>query len=82
MTTPTSPDCIFCAIVKGDAPATVIDEDERTLTFMDINPATSGHALVVPRAHSRDLLEIPDDDLTACVVEVDRLAERARRHQH
>jgi histidine triad (HIT) family protein len=59
------PDCLFCKIVAGEIPATVIAEDERTVTFMDINPATRGHALVVPRAHSRDLLEIDVEDLAA-----------------
>ena len=59
------PDCLFCKIVAGDIPATVLAEDERTVTFMDINPATRGHALVVPRAHSRDLLEIEAEDLAA-----------------
>ena len=46
------PDCIFCKIVAGELPATIVDEDERTIAFMDINPATRGHALVIPRAHS------------------------------
>jgi histidine triad (HIT) family protein len=59
------PDCLFCKIVAGDIPAAVLAEDERTVTFMDINPATRGHALVVPRAHSRDLLEIGPEDLAA-----------------
>ena len=43
------PDCIFCKIVAGELPATMVDEDERTIAFMDINPATRGHALVIPR---------------------------------
>ncbi len=46
------PDCIFCKIVAGEIPATIVDEDERTIAFMDIAPATRGHALVIPRAHS------------------------------
>ena len=46
----TDPDCIFCKILAGELPATIVDEDERTVSFMDINPATRGHALVVPRA--------------------------------
>ena len=54
------PDCLFCKIVAGEVPSTVVDEDERTIAFMDINPATRGHALVIPREHSRDLLEVPD----------------------
>jgi histidine triad (HIT) family protein len=69
-------DCIFCKILAGELPATVIDEDERTLSFMDINPATRGHALVIPRAHSRDLLSIEDEDLTAVMLAVQRLTKR------
>ena len=51
------PDCLFCKIVGGEIPGTIVAEDERTVAFMDINPATRGHALVVPRAHATDLLE-------------------------
>ena len=57
------PDCLFCKIVAGEIPATIIAEDERTVAFMDINPATRGHALVIPRAHARDLHEIEPEDL-------------------
>ena len=53
-------DCTFCKILSGELPATIVDEDERTVAFMDIAPATRGHALVIPRAHSRDLLEVAD----------------------
>ena len=58
-------DCIFCKIIAGDLPGEIVDSDLRTVAFMDINPATPGHALVVPRAHSADLIEIADDDLAA-----------------
>jgi histidine triad (HIT) family protein len=75
---PASDDCIFCKIVAGDLPATIVDEDERTLAFMDINPATRGHALVIPRAHATDLHEIGAEDLQACAVAAQRLAGRAR----
>ena len=47
------PDCIFCKIVAGELPATIVDEDEHTISFMDINPATRGHALVIPRGTRR-----------------------------
>lgn len=56
----------------------MIDEDERTLSFMDINPATRGHALVVPRKHARDLLSIEQDDLCAVASAAQRLAARQR----
>jgi histidine triad (HIT) family protein len=69
-------DCIFCKIVAGELPAQVVDEDERTLAFMDIAPATRGHALVIPRAHSTDLLTVGDEDLTAVALAARRLAGR------
>jgi len=72
------PDCIFCKIVAGELPATIVDEDERTLSFMDIAPATRGHALVVPREHSPDLLSIDADDLAAVGLAAQRLARRAK----
>jgi histidine triad (HIT) family protein len=75
---PRDDDCIFCQIVAGTAPATIVDSDERTVAFMDISPATRGHALVVSREHYADLAEIPDDELAACAVAAKRLAGRAR----
>ncbi len=71
-------ECIFCAIVAGDAPATIVDEDEHTRAFMDIHPWTPGHALVIPRRHHRDLFEIPDDDLAHTVSAAKRLAGTVR----
>lgn len=59
------PDCVFCQIVAGEVPATVVHSDERTVAFMDINPGTRGHLLVVPREHARDLLDIDPQDLAA-----------------
>jgi histidine triad (HIT) family protein len=70
--------CIFCKIVAGELPATIVDEDERTVAFMDINPATRGHALVIPRTHSRDLLSIATEDLCAVALAAQRLAATAK----
>jgi histidine triad (HIT) family protein len=70
--------CIFCKIVAGEIPATIVDEDERTIAFMDINPATRGHALVIPRAHSADLLSVDREDLGAAMLASQRLAARMR----
>jgi histidine triad (HIT) family protein len=68
------PDCLFCKIVAGEIPATRVREDERTVAFMDINPATRGHLLVVPRAHAEDLLEVGEADLAACTAAARELA--------
>jgi histidine triad (HIT) family protein len=72
------PDCIFCKIVAGEIPSTKIDEDERTIAFMDISPATRGHALVIPRAHATDVHEIEPQDLAAVAVMAQRVAAKAR----
>jgi histidine triad (HIT) family protein len=69
-------DCIFCSIVSGDAPATIVDEDEHTIAFMDIHPWTKGHALVIPRKHARDIHEISDDELCHVMRAAKRLATR------
>lgn len=71
-------DCLFCGIVTGEVPGQIVDSDEHTVAFMDINPATPGHALVVPRAHSADLMEISDDDLGHTMLAARRLARRMR----
>ena len=69
-------DCLFCGIVDGSVPSQTVHSDERTVSFMDINPATPGHALVVPRQHSTDLMDVDPEDLTACAVAAQRLAKR------
>jgi histidine triad (HIT) family protein len=74
---PRDPDCIFCKIIAGELPATIVDQDERTVAFMDISPATRGHLLVVPRSHARDLLEIDREDLEATILAAQRMASRA-----
>ncbi len=70
------PDCLFCKIVAGELSGQIVDEDELTVAFMDINPATRGHLLVVPRNHSRNVLEADPEDLAATVRTAQRLAQR------
>ncbi|MEH6557236.1 MAG: HIT domain-containing protein [Oceanicoccus sp.] len=49
--------CIFCQIVQGNAPCHKVHEDDLTLTFLDIFPATAGHLLIITKEHFSDLLE-------------------------
>ncbi|WP_205745414.1 HIT family protein [Egicoccus halophilus] len=70
-------DCIFCAIVAGQAPARVVHETPRTLAFLDVAPATRGHALVVPKAHARDLHDVAVDDLREVATTAQALARAA-----
>ena len=71
-------DCLFCGIVAGDVPAQIVDSDQHTVAFMDISPATKGHALVVPRNHAADLMEISDEDLERTMLAARRLARTIR----
>jgi len=71
-------DCTFCAIGSGEAPATIVDEDADTVAFMDINPWRRGHALVMPRRHYVNLLEIEPDDLAKTFSAAKRLAARMK----
>jgi histidine triad (HIT) family protein len=71
-------ECIFCKIVAGELPAQKVDEDEHTIAFMDLNPWTRGHALVIPREHTENLYEIGDDELGRTAVAAKRLAKRMK----
>jgi histidine triad (HIT) family protein len=75
-------DCIFCAIAAGDGPAEIIEQDEHTVAFMDINPWTRGHALVIPKKHAKNIFEIEDEELEHVAVAAKRLATRIRDTLH
>ena len=72
-------DCVFCEIVAERLPARLLYADDAVVSFLDFAPATPGHALVVPRAHRRDLWEIDDHELTAVNL-VARNVARALSH--
>ena len=71
------PDCLFCKIIAGELPSQQVDSDERTVAFMDISPATRGHALVVPRNHVVNVLDADPGDFAAVAAAAQRLAQRA-----
>ncbi|GAA4492171.1 histidine triad nucleotide-binding protein [Actinoallomurus oryzae] len=58
----TEQDCLFCKIVSGDVPATVVRETDRTLAFRDINPQAPTHVLVVPKAHHPTAADLASSD--------------------
>lgn len=72
------PDCVFCGIVAGAIPSTTIEQSERVIAFMDINPVTPGHALVVPRSHAVDVFDATAEDLAACSRLAQQIALRAK----
>jgi histidine triad (HIT) family protein len=54
--------CLFCRILKGEIPASVVYEDEHSLAFLDIQPITPGHTLVIPKTHAESLLALPPEE--------------------
>ena len=60
--------CIFCKIAGGEIPSATLYEDEEFRVILDVNPATKGHALVLPKDHYANLFEIPSDVLTRAVL--------------
>lgn len=67
-------DCIFCKIIAAEIPCFRLYEDEDTLAFMDINPASEGHALVIPKEHFPDVHEASDAAISATVVTAKKIA--------
>lgn len=56
-------DCIFCKIVNNEIPSSVIYEDDYVKSFLDVNPVSKGHILVIPKTHYKDIFETPDEIL-------------------
>jgi histidine triad (HIT) family protein len=71
-------ECIFCKIVAGEIPAVKVLEEELALAFMDINPASRGHLLVIPKRHAENIFEIPEGDLAAAIKAAKRCARAVR----
>ncbi len=62
MSKKTDDNCIFCKINRGEIPSTSIYEDEDFRVIMDINPASPGHAVILPKNHAASILEMEDED--------------------
>ena len=76
------PDCLFCKIIAGEIPGTILYQDDHVVALKDINPQASTHVLIVPRRHIASLNDLtPEDD--ALVGEMTRRAAAiAREHGH
>lgn len=71
----TDKDCIFCKIVAGEIPSEKIYEDKDVVAFMDIRPVSRGHALVVPKNHSKDILETDESDLHKVILAARKISD-------
>ncbi|MDO8479980.1 MAG: HIT family protein [Candidatus Rokubacteria bacterium] len=72
-------DCVFCMIRDGKIPSAKVYDDERTLAFMDINPLTRGHCLVVTKAHAATLYDAEVEDIKAAVATAKKVAGALRK---
>lgn len=67
-------DCIFCAIAAGEIPSFKVYEDDEVLAYLDINPFAKGHTLVIPKQHSKGLLDTDDATLATIIARVKKVA--------
>jgi histidine triad (HIT) family protein len=74
--------CVFCSIVAGESASTAVYDDDRVLAFMDVNPATPGHLLVVPKRHATHLADLDPADGAAAFTAAQRLAGAVRAAMH
>ena len=75
-------DCLFCRIVAGEIPATIVHQDERLVVFKDINAQAPMHLLVVPRRHIPRLNDLAPEDDGLVGEMIRRAAALAREHGH
>jgi histidine triad (HIT) family protein len=71
--------CIFCRIIGGEEMVSVVYEDDRSIAFLDIQPASPGHTLVVSREHHATIFDLPDELLAHCMTVAKRLARGLKR---
>lgn len=67
-------DCIFCKIIAGTIPSFKLFESDKVYAFLDINPLSDGHALIIPKTHAEKLHQVPDDELAEILVCAKNLA--------
>lgn len=70
-------DCIFCKIINGDIPSMKVFESDKVLAFLDINPLSDGHVLIIPKTHAEKLHQVPDSELAEILACAKTLAIKA-----
>ena len=71
-------DCVFCAIAAGEIPCFKVYEDDLALAYLDINPFSEGHTLVIPKEHSTGILDTSPETLREMIVRVQKVAARLK----
>jgi len=72
------PNCIFCQIIRGHAPASLVYDDDKVIAFMSNRPVNVGHTLVVPKEHYVNIYEVPEDEVADLFRVVKRVAQAVR----
>jgi histidine triad (HIT) family protein len=71
--------CIICRIISGELPSAKLHEDDKTFAFLDLHPVREGHALVVPKVHSTDYVDMASVDYQATMECAQKLAKAIQR---
>lgn len=69
-------DCIFCKIANGEIPSATLYEDDMFRVILDVNPASRGHALILPKEHAKDLYELPDETASRALILAKEMAAK------
>ncbi|MFH1610754.1 MAG: HIT family protein [Patescibacteria group bacterium] len=72
-------DCIFCKIINQEIPSHKVYEDESVYAFLDINPSTKGHTVVIPKKHLETLMDLPDNDVNNLFLAVKKISQHLEK---
>ncbi|MBX4201253.1 HIT family protein [Candidatus Parcubacteria bacterium] len=75
-------DCIFCKIISGEIPSAKVFEDENVLAFLDVNPDSKGHTLVIPKQHAENIFDISKESLENVIVAAKHIAKNLKDVLH
>lgn len=75
-------DCLFCKILNGDIPSTIVYEDEAFQAILDVSPAARGHVLILPKNHAADLFELPEEDASKIMILAKKIAGALKAAYH
>lgn len=74
----TDANCIFCKIISGGIPSRTVYENDSYKAIMDVSPASRGHVIILPKNHSADIYEIPDDEAAGAMIVAKKIAAAMR----
>ncbi len=72
-------ECIFCKIIKGEIPSNKVYENKIFFAFLDIGPVNKGHALVIPKKHYKNLLDMPEEELKGYMEAIQKVSNAVKK---